>query len=128
MVITGFQPGESYFAVWRDTYQLSQVQQITATEILTASEDGFITLSVNYLTTDVAVKICPVSGTDGALVTPSTRPQLSSANMAISPDYRRQQLIDGQKVTIMSNGEVFLPIIFKKWVELLNHNDGIRMP
>jgi hypothetical protein len=59
ITISGFQAGETYSIQWWDPYQSNQIHQVTATDTLTAETSGTITLPVNTLTTDIAVKIFP---------------------------------------------------------------------
>lgn len=55
----GFQPGGQYIAEWWDPYQTDRTRQITRSETLIASGDGALTLRVERLATDLAVKIQP---------------------------------------------------------------------
>jgi hypothetical protein len=55
----GFQPGGQYIAEWWDPYQTDRTRQIARSETLIASGDGALTLRVERLATDLAVKIQP---------------------------------------------------------------------
>ena len=57
VTIAGFQSGTSYVVEWWDTYQIDPSRQVIGTETIAAAADGTLTLPVNNLTTDVAVKI-----------------------------------------------------------------------
>ena len=50
-------PGKWYTVEWWDTYQSDQAQQIMRTDTSIARADGSISISVDNLTTDVAIRI-----------------------------------------------------------------------
>jgi chitodextrinase len=53
--IGGFEPGQSYTLEWWNTYLTTG--QVTSTQSVSAGSDGVVTVPVNALTTDAAVKI-----------------------------------------------------------------------
>lgn len=57
----GFKPGQAYQLEWWDTYQPDQTRQITGTETIIANAEGTLTIAVNSLATDIALKIKPAS-------------------------------------------------------------------
>ncbi len=60
--LSGFQPSTTYLAEWWDTYATDPAEQIVMTESVAADSAGSITLTVNALMTDGAVKIHPETG------------------------------------------------------------------
>ena len=57
ITIAGFQPLEKYTIQWWDPYQTDPSIQIIKTETVTAQTDGQITLSIENLSKDMAVKV-----------------------------------------------------------------------
>lgn len=57
--VSGFEPGRSYRLERWDTYQPDETRQITGTEILIANVKGTLTIAIQSLTTDTALKIAP---------------------------------------------------------------------
>jgi hypothetical protein len=55
--IEGFEPGQSYSVEWWDTYQPDPSLQVVGTDTSVAQADGSITIRIDNLTTDLAVKI-----------------------------------------------------------------------
>jgi hypothetical protein len=55
--VSGFQPGERCTVEWWDTYQPDKALQIMRTDTSVARVDGSIAISVDNLTTDVAIRI-----------------------------------------------------------------------
>jgi hypothetical protein len=104
VVITGFQPGQTYTVEWWDTYQPNTALQILATTMITAKNDGGISLSVNNLYSDVAVKICPTIENGGSS---------SSAALPDSPfSFGLNQLAsDSPPISVAANHSVYLPVI-----------------
>ncbi|MFC1975669.1 LamG-like jellyroll fold domain-containing protein [Chloroflexota bacterium] len=59
ITISDFQPNQSYTVQWWNPYQPDLAQQIIMTETMTSQMDGAVVISMNSLTTDLAVKIFP---------------------------------------------------------------------
>jgi hypothetical protein len=59
LTIPGFRPGEEYLIEWWDTHPTDLGQQIIGAERRTAQPDGVLTIKVDNLVTDIAVKIAP---------------------------------------------------------------------
>jgi hypothetical protein len=57
ITIAGFQPIEKYTIQWWDPYQTDPSIQIIKTETVTTQTDGQITLSIENLSKDLAVKV-----------------------------------------------------------------------
>jgi hypothetical protein len=57
--ISGFTPGQTYLVYWWDPYALEPARQVTRTEQITAQADQTLILSVDGLSTDLAVMIQP---------------------------------------------------------------------
>jgi hypothetical protein len=57
VTMSGFQPNQNYIVEWWDPYQANKTEQIILTEDIAAQSDGSISISVNNLTTDVALKL-----------------------------------------------------------------------
>lgn len=60
--IMGFQPSKQYLIAWWDTYQSNKSQQVIRTETVTAQSNGLISLSINRLSKDIAVRISDGDG------------------------------------------------------------------
>ncbi|MCK4901559.1 MAG: hypothetical protein KAS38_22440, partial [Anaerolineales bacterium] len=59
VTLSGFEAGEAYLVEWWDTYPSNQSRPILRVEHLIPSGDGSLTLQVNNLVDDTAVKIFP---------------------------------------------------------------------
>jgi hypothetical protein len=59
VTLSGFEAGEAYLVEWWDTYPSNQSRPILRVERLIPSGDGSLTLQVNNLIDDTAVKIFP---------------------------------------------------------------------
>ncbi len=57
VTIAGFDPGQSYIVEWWDPYQPDPTLQVIGAETAVAQSDGSITITLDNLTTDLAVKI-----------------------------------------------------------------------
>lgn len=57
VTIAGFEPGQSYIVEWWDPYQPDPTLQVIGAETAVAQPDGSITITVDSLTTDLAVKV-----------------------------------------------------------------------
>jgi hypothetical protein len=57
VTMTGFKAGHAYKIDWWNTYQADPAQAVISTQTITAGTDGSLTLSVQDLATDVAVKV-----------------------------------------------------------------------
>jgi hypothetical protein len=55
--LSGFKPNQSYMVEWWNPYQTDKTRQVTHTGTAIAGADGVISLSVNSLSTDVAIKV-----------------------------------------------------------------------
>lgn len=55
--IDGFKPSQSYSLEWWDTYKTVRAEQIFATEIAVADAEGVITITVDALVADFALRI-----------------------------------------------------------------------
>ena len=62
VAISGFQPNKTYKLEWWDTYQIDPVQQIIKTENVTTQSNGTLSIAINNLDTDVALRIVSQSG------------------------------------------------------------------
>lgn len=63
--LSGFQPGQEYTLSWWDTYQPDKTRQIVKTDSVFAEDDGSLTIPVDQLVTDVALKITSQRGCAG---------------------------------------------------------------
>ena len=61
LTLPGFSAGRTYSIEWWDPYQPDPEQQIVGMEFLTAQPDGSITIEVDNLVTDLAVKAVAVN-------------------------------------------------------------------
>jgi hypothetical protein len=57
MTLVGFRPGQGYTLEWWDPYESDITKQIIGTETILAGSDGSISIKVDNLAEDVAVKL-----------------------------------------------------------------------
>jgi hypothetical protein len=57
VTLSGFRPGEEYTLSWWDPYETDPDQQIIQTSTAFSQSDGSITLNIDHLSNDIAVKI-----------------------------------------------------------------------
>ena len=57
VTVSSFEPGEAYLIEWWNTYPSNQSRPILRAERQIANYDGFLTLQINDLSDDYAVKI-----------------------------------------------------------------------
>ena len=69
-MIAGFQPGANITVEWWNTYPTEISGGVVRREDRTVAEDGTITLQIEELTSDLAVKIYPLLQLDQHLFLP----------------------------------------------------------